>query len=155
MCAPCHPQMLIDNYAFFVDEMNVEGTLLYYLLQYKVLDEQEWNEIRALTTRHKRNTKLLDFILRTTSVQYGKFLASLRESEQQLFSTSCMVSCVSRLVAYILLVPGFAIACTEFVTGPIFLTRLQEPNIGPDPTHAVPDPTRTDPTPPPPGWLPK
>ena len=63
--------------------MEAEGTLLNYLLQYEVLDEQETAEIRALTVRQKKNEKLLDFVMRTTSAQYDKFLEALKESKQE------------------------------------------------------------------------
>ena len=62
-------QTLIDHYTFLVEEMEAEGTLLNYLLQYEVLDEQETAEIRALAVRQKKNEKLLDFAMRTTSAQ--------------------------------------------------------------------------------------
>ena len=76
-------QTLIDHYTSLVDEMDAEGTLLNYLLQYEVLDEQETAEIRALAVRHKKNEKLLDFILRSTSEQFNKFLEALNESGQK------------------------------------------------------------------------
>ena len=63
--------------------MDTEGTLFNILLQYEILDEQELDEIRATAVRHERNTKLLDFILRTTSAQYAKFLEALKESRQE------------------------------------------------------------------------
>ena len=81
--APSHRQTLIDHYTFLMEEMEAEGTLLDCLKQCEVLDEQELDEIRALTVRHERNAKLLDFILRTTSTQYDKFLEALRESRQE------------------------------------------------------------------------
>ena len=61
-----HRQALIDHYTFLMEEMEAKGTLLDCLKQCEVLDEQELDEIRALTVRHERNAKLLDFILRTT-----------------------------------------------------------------------------------------
>ena len=80
---PAHRQTLIDHQTFLVEEMDVEGTLLSILLQYEVIDEQELDEIRALTGRHERNTKLLEFILRASSAQYGQFLEALIESKQE------------------------------------------------------------------------
>ena len=76
-------QTLIDHYTFLVEEMEAEGTLLNYLLQYEVLDEQETAEIRTLAVRQKKNEKLLDFVMRTTSAQYDKFLEALKESKQE------------------------------------------------------------------------
>ena len=76
-------QTLIDHYTFLVEEMSAEGTLLNYLLQYEVLDEQETAEIRALAVRQKKNEKLLDFAMRTTSEQYDKFLEALKKSKQE------------------------------------------------------------------------
>ena len=78
-----HRQTLIDHYTFLVEEMNVEGTLLSVLLQHEVLDEQELDEISALTVRLERNAKLLELILRTSSAQYGQFLEALIESKQE------------------------------------------------------------------------
>ena len=66
-----------------MEEIDAEGTLLYYLLQYEVLDEQEMDEIGAIPVRRKRNEKLFDLIMRTTSVQYDKFLKALMESKQE------------------------------------------------------------------------
>ena len=80
---PSHRQTLIDHYTFLMEEMEAEGTLLDWLKQYEVLDEQELDEIRALTVRHERNAKLLDFILRTTSAQYDLFREALKESKQE------------------------------------------------------------------------
>ena len=81
--APSHRQALIDHYTFLMEEMEADGKLLDYLLQYEVLDEQELDEIRALTVKHERNAKLLDSILRTTSAQYDMFLEALKESKQE------------------------------------------------------------------------
>ena len=72
----------MDHYTTLVDEMDAGATFLNYLLQYEVLDEQETDEIKALTVRHKKNEKLLDFVMRTTSAQYDKFLEALQESKQ-------------------------------------------------------------------------
>ena len=76
-------QTLIDHYTFLGEEMEAEGTLLNYLLQYEVLDEQETAEIRAIAVRQRKNEKLLDFVMRTTSEQYDKFLEALKESKQE------------------------------------------------------------------------
>jgi len=62
--------------------MDVEGALLNLLYQYEVLDEQETAEIRALTVGHKKNGRHLDFMMRTTPEQYGKFLEAIKESSQ-------------------------------------------------------------------------
>jgi hypothetical protein len=73
----------MDHYTFLVEDTETEDTLLSYLLQYEVLDEQETAKIRALAVSQKRNVKLLDFVMRTTSAQYDKFLEALVESKQE------------------------------------------------------------------------
>ena len=63
--------------------METGGDLLDRLYQNEVLDEQEVAEIRAINLRHKKNEKLLEFILRTTSTQYNTFLKALKESKTE------------------------------------------------------------------------
>ena len=65
---------------FLVEEMETEGALLNLLYQHEVLDEQEVAEIRAINLSHKKNEKLLEFVLRTTSTQYETFVRALKES---------------------------------------------------------------------------
>ena len=74
---------MIDNYQFLVEKIETEGPLLSYLFQHEVLDEHETAEIRALAVRHKKNEKLLDFILRSAPAQYEQFLEALNESGQE------------------------------------------------------------------------
>ena len=101
MWAPNHRQTLIDYYTFLMEEMEAKGTLLDYLLQCEVLDEQELDEIRVLPVRHERNAKLLDFILRTTSAQYDMFLEALRESKQNHVYISLLRELLSCWYAFI------------------------------------------------------
>ena len=58
-------------------------TLLDCLRQHEVLDEFEVALVRAAKVEHKRNEILLDFISRTSSEQYEKFLDCLLESKQE------------------------------------------------------------------------
>ena len=85
---PSHCQTLQVHYTFLVKEMEAEAPLLHCLLQYMVLDEEELDEITALTVRHERNAKLLDFILRITCAQYERFLVALKKFKQeQIYNT--------------------------------------------------------------------
>ena len=79
-----HKQALIDHYTFLLSEMEPDALLLSHLQQFNVLDEQEVAEIRTLTVRQSKNEKLINFLLRTTTQQYVKFLEALQESKQYL-----------------------------------------------------------------------
>ena len=78
-----HRKTLTDCYTLLVEEMEADGTLLNCLTQYEVLNKEEHEEIRAITVRHKKNEKLLDLIMTTTSAQYEEFLKALKESKQE------------------------------------------------------------------------
>ena len=75
-----HILILIHLNVYLLDEIRTEGTLLDYLYQYEVLNEQERDEVEAMAVRLKKNEKLLDFMRRTTPAQYDRFLEALKES---------------------------------------------------------------------------
>ena len=78
-----HRLTLIDHYTFLVEEMEAEGALLNLLYQHEVLDEQEVAEMNALSVRQRKNVKLLDFLMRTSSAQYDRLLEALKKSSQE------------------------------------------------------------------------
>jgi hypothetical protein len=65
-----------------VKELDAKGTFLDFLYEKGVLDEHELDVIKTITTRQARNSKLLDFIRKTTLTEYKRFLEALNESHQ-------------------------------------------------------------------------
>ena len=79
-----HKTTLIDNYTYLTDNICIsQSNLLDHLLNSRVLDEHEVEEIKSQKTESKRIDKLLFIILRTSPEQYESFLEALSESNHQ------------------------------------------------------------------------
>jgi len=80
-----HKVTLIDNFTYLKDNVTLSrGTLLDTLLETKVLNSQEVDEIKSKGTKGDRVEQLLHFIMKTSSDQYEKFLESLNKTDHEL-----------------------------------------------------------------------
>jgi len=75
---------LLDHFKFLKDNVTLSrGILLDALLETRVLNSQEVEEIRSKNTEHDKVDQLLHFITRTSHEQYQKFLESLNNADHQ------------------------------------------------------------------------
>jgi len=79
-----HKVILIDNFTYLKENITfTDSTLLDRLLQDAVLDQQEVGEVRFKVTDPDRTDQLLQYVLRSSTVQYQQFLEALSESKHQ------------------------------------------------------------------------
>ena len=78
-----HTQTIQQCFIFLVDNLDVRGGLLDYLMVYSVLNNEEVDTINSEVMSFRQNEKLLSMLSRKTNDQFDKFLDALDETRQQ------------------------------------------------------------------------